>query len=393
MKIRFVGKEEYDRVLQLMTYCFPWLNDYREKARTFLEKYVPEDAILGYYDESDILNAMLFILPFEIYIYGSMLKMGGIATVSSMPEGRHGGRVAQLLRESLRVMKERGQNVSMLGPFSYEFYRKYGWELGFERINYTITADCLSGFNKRVGRVKPFEEKDLDILDRIYTEYAKRHNCCAVRNNMLWMDFVLQDPYARNLPRYTYIWLSDMGEPRGYIVYSIREGKMNIHEMVYLDQEAKEGLLWFLFVHQSQIREVYWSTAPDERLHLDFPNPRIKMELSPWMMFRVVDVKGALLNRSYDKDIDLHFSISIFDPDAEWNNKSFSIEIESGNIKVNEVNDGEISCSIQTFSQIFTGYVTPKEAFMRRKLLGSASVVERVERIFEKSYTFNNNPF
>lgn len=158
---------------------------------------------------------------------------------------------------------------------------------------------------------------------------------------------------------------------------------MNIHEMIYLDQEAKEGLLWFLFVHQSQIKEVCWSTSLDERLHLDFPNPRIKMELSPWMMFRVVDLKGALLNRSYSEDIYLQFSISISDPDAEWNNKSFSIELKDGNIEVDEVSDGELSCSIQTFSQIFTGYITPKEAFIRRRLRGNVSIVEKLERILE----------
>ncbi len=392
MAIRFVKRDDYERVIQLDTYCFPWLNDFKDKVRDFIDRYVPDEAILGYYDESNVLSAMLFILPFEIYIYGSIFSMGGIASVSSMPETRHGGKVAELLKSSLRIMKERGQAVSMLGPFSYEFYRKYGWELGFDRLNYTIPAENLDGF-KKIGNIKPFEEKDLDILNDIYTEYAKRHNCCTVRNKILWTDFVLQDPYGRNHPRYAYIWFNDQGEPRGYIVYSIRDNRLNITEMIYLDQEAKDGLLWFLFVHQSQIKEVYWSTAPDERLHLDFPNPRIKMELSPWMMFRVVDVKGALINRRYSGDIDTYFSISIYDPNAEWNNKSFSITIKDENIEVEEIDSGELSCNIQTFSQIFTGYVTLKEAFTRRRLLGNASAVEKMEKIFEKSYTFNNNPF
>ncbi|MCX7796463.1 MAG: GNAT family N-acetyltransferase [bacterium] len=393
MGIRFVQRDDYDRVIQLNTYCFPWLNDFREKARDFLERYIPQDAILGYYDESNVLSAMLFIIPFEIYIYESIFNMGGIASVASMPEGRHGGRVAELLRASLRIMKEKGQTVSMLGPFSYEFYRKYGWELGFDRMNYTIPTENLDGFSKKVGIVRPFKDEDLDILNNIYTEYAKRHNCCAVRNKMLWTEFVLQDPYGRNHPRYTYLWFNDRGEPRGYIIYYIKDNRMTITEMIYLDQEAKEGLLWFLFAHQAQIREVYWSTSPDERLYLDFPNPRIKMELSPWMMFRVVDVKEALSNRKYHEDISLHFSISISDPNADWNNKSFLVFIKDGNIEVKDSEDGELSCTIQTFSQIFTGYVTPKEAFIRKKLLGDARAVEKMERIFKKSYTFNNNPF
>ncbi|MGB9682407.1 MAG: GNAT family N-acetyltransferase [bacterium] len=393
MGIRLVKNEEYDRVLQLMTYCFPWLNEVKSKAKELLERYIPQDAILGYYDESNVLIAMLFIIPFDIYIYGASFGMGGIATVSSMPEGRHGGRVAELLRASLKIMKERRQLVSMLGPFSYEFYRKYGWELGFERINYTIPIEQFSSFNKKVGTVKPFREEDLSILDAIYMEYVEKHNCCAIRNELLWRDFVLQDPYRRDYPRYAYLWFNNENRARGYIVYSIKEGKMNIYEMIYLDQEAKEGLFWFIFAHQAQIREASWSTTPDERLHLDLPNPRIKIEVSPGMMFRVVDVKEALLNRTYRKDINIHFSISISDRDAEWNNRSFSVEIRNGNIEVNEVSRGELSCTIQTFSQIFTGYVTPEEAFIRKKLLGDAKVVEEIGRVFERSYTFNNNPF
>lgn len=392
MGIRFVGREDYDRVLQLMVYCFPWLNGVREKVREFLDRYLSDDTILGYYNESGILDAMLFILPFNIYIYGSIFGMGGIATVSSMPEGRHGGRVAELLRGSLQIMRERRQFVSMLGPFSYEFYRKYGWELGFERLNYTIPVERFSEFGKKKGSVRPFREEDLETLDFIYTQYAKRHNGCAIRKRFLWTDFVLSDPYQRDMPRYTYLWLDSNNEAKGYIVYSIKEGKMNIHEMIYLDQDAKEGLFWFIFAHQSQIGEVYWSTSPDERLYLDIANPRVRMELTPGMMFRVVDVREALLNRDY-KDIEARFSISITDPNAEWNSRSFSIDIRDGQIDINECKTADISCSIQTFSQIFIGYITPEEALAHRKLIADPKAIKEMSKVFPRSYTFNNNPF
>mgnify|MGYP001164750628 FL=1 len=393
VRIKLVPPEDGERAIQLITYCFPEFNEARERVRELVDRYLVQDAILGCYNESGILDAMLFIVPFDIYIYGSPLGMGGIAVASSMPEGRHGGKMAELLRSSLQVMKDRKQFVSMLGPFSYEFYRKYGWELSFERLNYTIPVDHLSKFKKKVGSIRPFRDNDLEIMDAIYSEYARRHNCCAVRDKFLWTEFVLDDPYFRSYPRYTYLWTDNDNNPQGYIVYTIKRDRMTIHEMIYLNQEAKEGLLWFIFAHQSQVESVYWSTSSDERLYLDLANPRVRMELSPGMMFRVVDVKNALLSRNYDKDIEAKFSISISDPDAEWNNKGFTIEVRGGEIDIKECDTAEVFCSIQTFSQVFTGYVTPEEALSHNKLTGDIGAIKEMNKIFYKSYTFNNNSF
>jgi len=391
--IKLVSRKDGERAFQLITYCFPWFNEVKEKARELIDDFVSKDVILGYYDERGILNAMIAILPFDIYIYGSPLGMGGIGIVSSMPEGRHGGKVAGLLKNSLQIMRDRKQFVSMLGPFSYEFYRKYGWELSFERLNYDIPIHHFSEFNKKSGSIRPFKDDDLEAVNAIYTEYARKHNCCIIRDKALWTDFMLDDSRTKKYPKYTYLWTDADNNPGGYIIYTIKEDKMNIHEMVYLDQRAKEGLFWFIFAHQSQVDNVYWSTSSDERLYLDLTNPRVGMGLTPGMMFRVVDVKNALLSRCYDKNTEAKFSISISDPDAEWNNKNFLIELEEGEIDVEECEAGEVSCTIQTFSQIFTGYVTPGEALLHNKLIGELKAIEEMNKIFYKSYTFNNNLF
>ena len=393
MEIKLVPREDCEHALKLATYCFPWFSEIGEQARELIDGFVSKDIILGHYDEYGFLNAMIAILPFNIYIYGSPLGMGGIGIVSSMPEGRHGGNIAELLKNSLQIMRSRKQFVSMLGPFSYEFYRKYGWELSFDRLNYNIPIDHFSKFNKKLGFMKPFKDNDLETLNAIYTEYARKHNCCIIRDKTLWTDFILNDFYIKSCPKHTYLWADTDNNYKSYIVYSIKENTMNIHEMVYLDQQAKEGLLWFIFAHQSQVDNIYWSTSSDERIYLDLANPRVGMELSPGMMFRVVDVKNALLSRDYDKDIEAKFSISISDPDAKWNNKKFLIELEEGKINVEECEAGEVSCTIQTFSQIFTGYVTPEEALSHKKLTGELKAIEEMDKIFYKSYTFNNNSF
>jgi len=119
--IRFVDIDEYDRVQTIATYCFPWMHEASEKIASYLQRYVKPEYILGYYDQNDTLMAAVQALPFSIMLGGVAVKMGGIAMVSSMPEGRHGGRIAGLLKRWLEIMKERGQVVSMLGPFPLSF--------------------------------------------------------------------------------------------------------------------------------------------------------------------------------------------------------------------------------------------------------------------------------
>ncbi|TKH33755.1 GNAT family N-acetyltransferase, partial [Paenibacillus polymyxa] len=39
-----------------------------------------------------------------------------------------GGMVSRLLTHALEEMKTAGQSLSFLHPFSFAFYRKFGWE-------------------------------------------------------------------------------------------------------------------------------------------------------------------------------------------------------------------------------------------------------------------------
>lgn len=392
MAIKFVPVEEFDRVHAIATYCFPWMHNAKDKIKNFLQQYVKSEYILGYYDESGTLMAQVVVFPFEIYIGGKPLKMGGVALVSSMPEGRHGGRIGQLLTEWLKVMRDRGQYVSMLGPFSFEFYRKYGWELGFERVNYTVPIEHIRNF-KKTGSLRVVTQEDIGALDKIYTKYALNHNGSAKRDDSLWKEFTLSHPWDDNYGRYAYIYMDEKGDEKGYIIFTIKNGRMDIYEMIYEDVSALKGLLAFIYAHQSQIGEFSWSTATDEKLHVLLPNPRVKREIHTGMMFRVVDIKEAVKSRGYGEDATGRFKIKVEDKDAPWNQLPFDISLKNGIVDVNECSDPELFCDIQTFSQIFIGYITPMEAYKLGKLTGDVRAVEQMEKVYKKSCTFNNNGF
>lgn len=393
MPIKLASEGDFDRILYMATYCFPWLHQSYDKMAIYAKKYVKPEYVLGYYGDDDVLTAAIQMLPYSIVIGGAPLDMGGIAMVSSMPEGRHGGRIASLLRKSLEIMKERGQSVSMLGPFSFEFYRKYGWEHGFDRLDYEVPIEHIKPFSKRNGTIKPASGHDIDALNEIYLTYAIRHNGCTVRDRTIWTDFVMDDPFSDEYKRYTYIWYYDDGRPGGYIIYIIRDGKMSIHEMIYEDIEALQGLLWFIYAHEAQISAFTWSTATDDLLRALLPNPRINAKIVSGMMFRVVDVEKALQGRGYSDGVIEDFTIRIDDPNAPWNEGPWLIHVEDGHAEVSRSEAASLSCNIQTFSQMFLGYLSPFTLAALGRIIGDEQALASANAVFTPSPTFNNNGF
>src|SRR5690606_40607540 len=63
----------------------------------------------------------LSLLPLEVWIGGRKLAMGGVAGVASWPDARRQGGVRRLLQHAFGRMRENGQSLSMLAPFSFAF--------------------------------------------------------------------------------------------------------------------------------------------------------------------------------------------------------------------------------------------------------------------------------
>ncbi|MGC8683985.1 MAG: GNAT family N-acetyltransferase, partial [Athalassotoga sp.] len=102
MAIRFIKSDEYERAQQIVTYCFPWLHEVSDNLTSYKLQYIKPENVLGFYDdESDQLMALAEDIPFKIMINGSPMDMGGIAMVASLPEGRHAGHVALILKRWL----------------------------------------------------------------------------------------------------------------------------------------------------------------------------------------------------------------------------------------------------------------------------------------------------
>jgi len=113
---------------------------------------------------------------FEMFFYGKSVPMGGIASVATLPEYRHCHCASNMLIKALEIMKERGQIFSALTPFSFPFYRKYSWELGFHTREYHLLMSGLKGFGKGDGEFRPLFYEDIENIAKVYTAFMQPYN-------------------------------------------------------------------------------------------------------------------------------------------------------------------------------------------------------------------------
>src|SRR5690606_42039566 len=96
----------------------------------------------GIYQQNELESQML-VLPLEVLFHGETMSMGGISYVSSYPETRGMGNIKKLFTASLDHMNREGMVLSYLDPFSYPFYRKFGYEVAFNTASYTIDTSYM----------------------------------------------------------------------------------------------------------------------------------------------------------------------------------------------------------------------------------------------------------
>ncbi len=89
-------------------------------------KYATHTTGIGVYEGSEAL-ATCSLHEMTENIRGTVLGMGGLGGVASLPQGRRRGHVRNMLAYSFELMHERGMPVSALYPFRDSFYERLGY--------------------------------------------------------------------------------------------------------------------------------------------------------------------------------------------------------------------------------------------------------------------------
>ncbi|MEH7444635.1 GNAT family N-acetyltransferase [Bacillus sp. JJ1122] len=378
MEIKVLSEKDFMQSMKLSMYAFQYQVPEKDIPKR-LEK-LKQHRLLGIF-EGEELASKLHILSLRIKLGKMDWKMGGIAGVATYPEHRRKGYVNGLMKKSLEVMYEENHIVSFLHPFDIHFYRRFGWEIISDFRTIQIGKNDLKPIGDYTGKIKRYQqESHSPDIELVYDQYAARHSAMLERDLSWWQNSIYGSQTAA-------VYYNSQNEPTGYLLYDISDQVMKVEEYVPLDHEARLGLWNFICQHDSMVDRVEMRLSVHEPFPYFLSIPKLKTEVYPYFMGRIVNAKKAIESYPFHDDGNKVF-LHLEDSMATWNNGTFLIGGEEG-VTFYPVKAGSscvkppqrgLQLNVKALTALLFGYKRPLELYDMDMIRGNFEEVEDLEK-------------
>ena len=398
LKMKEVGNEYMEQYNDLLRYVFQ-VTDQELDSIDWEEKEIirakfptfQRAEVIGWFD-GDTLVSQVAVYPMKIRIFNKTYNMGGLTGVGTYPEYSNQGLMHKLLETALKKMKENGQYISYLYPYSIPYYRRKGWEIVSNKITYEISDYQLPKNHQVPGNVKRVKY-DSEELKETYEKFAMHTNGAILRDDLAWNEYWLWDPDDMMAA----IYYNKNGEPDGYVIYWISEEIFHIKDMIFNNEEARIGLWNFISAHFSMIDKVEGNTYTDEKLSFLLEDSSIKETISPYFMARIVDFIGFMKEYRFKKSHNENrtWKFVLTDPMLEENQGTFCINIDKeGKAKIEKINETcNDEISIQTMTTMLMGYKRPEYLYKIGRIKADRKTVEMLENSVKQDVPYISDYF
>lgn len=397
LKMRLVSGEYMEQYNALLRYVFQ-VTEHELSSIGWQEKEIirakyptmEKADVLGWFD-GDMLVSQVAVYPMRIQVFGKQYAMGGLTGVGTYPEYSNMGLMHKLLEQVLKNMREKGQYISYLYPYSIPYYRRKGWELISDKISYEIKDYQLPKSRQVAGSVRRVKI-DSEELKKTYARYAAHTHGAIIRDELAWNEYWLWD----NDDIMAAIYYNESDEPDGYLIYWIENDVFYIKDMIFNDEEARTGLWNFVSAHFSMIDKVEGNTYTDEPLAFLLEDASIKEVISPYYMGRIVDFTAFIADYPFKADgTDREWRFSMTDPIMECNQGSFLLKISKDGkgeaIKISEQCTDKIN--IQTMTTMLLGYKRPDYLAKIGRIQASGETIDMLEDAIEQQTPYISDYF
>lgn len=389
LMMREIHKDEMAQSFELLNYVFQMNMSIKKDRRFITEKsrQFSQGYALGWFD-GDQLVSQILSLPFQVNIFGVPYEMGGITAVGTYPEYSNRGLMDQLIREILAHMKKEGRYISYLFPFSIPYYRKKGWEIICDIVEFQVKDMQFPHYKSIPGKIRRVNPRD-KVVEEIYDRFARKTHGAMIRNEIAWNEKFHEDYWEEkfidsDVILQAAVYYDEEEVPQGYMYYKIMEENFYIDEIVYLEEEARKGLWNFVSAHSSMVYNAYGKTTGNEPVAFLLEDSEILQEVSPYFMARIVDVEEFIKLYPFDEP-NFHIRLKVADRVVDWNTGTFEIISQDGKINVKKVEDVKeditVQLTIQTLTTMLLGYKRPKYLEKIERLKGDRNTIQLLEDI------------
>lgn len=362
MIVRNPTATEVERAIEVASIAFPnltpeqWTASFSMVAEVFGTRF-----ILVVEDEGKIVSTLL-CQPMPVYISGVPVPHASAGAVATIPEARNKGCAGAMMAECVRVLRAEGVYLSSLWPFSFPYYRKFGWEIGAETRNYSAQGKVFAELGD-ASKARFAKAADLPQVKLVYDDWAQNYNCLTQRSDVWWERVVP----VRLLAEPNLVVHETDGRIDGYAAYEIggddERKSVAVREIAFTQVRDRRDMLALLGGIDPE-GNVSLGAPIDDTLLQEVPNPRvISAGISASFQFRVIDPPKAMQGLEVDESISGKATFSLTDPVFKegWD---FGVVVDEGNVSLAKPDPRrKLEMDVQTFARLYSGYMTAFDAW------------------------------
>ena len=361
----------------------------------------------GVYEAGTLCSAMMSH-EFAMMHDGAYLPMAGIGGVGTLPEYRRLGHVRRLFKAVFADMRDKRQVFSSLYPFSFPYYRMFGYELVYSQNEFTLPLDSIAP-RGRAGSIElvlpPADGDDAttdereagsDAVKRIYDSFASLRNLSLRRTDEMWRRRLRPDPYKEQV--YTYLVRGEDRRASAYFTFHARPDgphscDLDVRDIAFVDIGALRELLPHLAGFHPRAKNAIVRLPSDVPLDLLIGEPYdLSHRRSAAYMARIVDAESALRATRWP-DREGSISVRVRDDHLDWNDTTFRVEYGGGDSRVSHAaGEPDVSIDVRALVQLLCGYVDGESA-LAYAMMESRLDPGRLRELFPAKPLYQNDAF
>ena len=280
---------------------------------------------------------------------------------------------------AIHHLRELGLAVCPLWPFSFRYYRKFGWELPCPDRAVDLWPDMIRAMGLEPSGVRPAKREDAPALQAAHERAARRTNGQSVRSEAWWQ--AQSDSFFAN----ALVHEDGRNVIDGYALYEPHSrpyghGRRYHVQELQAEDLAVQRMLLTAVAELPDIVEAH-VVLPSDTLLLEFARERINTSQPMRLMLRVLDVARALESLRPDREATGRVAYEVTDWVVSRERPiALTATIEGGRVTTAPGCATEpVCCDITTFARLYSGGLTLRRAQALGLVSGASDAAEAAQ--------------